>query len=119
VESLAYQTADVVGLMEEETGLSVPALKVDGGACKNNLLLSYQADLLGIPIERPDSVESTALGAAYLCGLAVGLYESRDAIKKNRKIERIFESEKDDAFREERMKKWRKAVERALAWAEE
>lgn len=119
VESLAYQTADVVALMKKETGLSVPALKVDGGACKNNLLLSFQADLLGIPIERPDSVESTALGAAYLCGLAVGVYESREAIKKNRKIERIFESAENAEFREERMKKWRKAVERSLAWTEE
>ena len=119
LESLAYQTADVVNLMEAETSLCVPSLKVDGGACKNNLLLSFQADLLGIPIERPDSVESTALGAAYLCGLAVGIYPSIEEIKKKRRIERVFQSEKDPSFREERMKKWRRAVERSLAWAEE
>ena len=119
VESLAYQTADVVAMMEEATGLTVPALKVDGGACKNNLLLSFQADLLGIPVERPASVESTALGAAYLCGLAVGLYNSVEEIQKNRAIERIFETDKDHSFREAQMKKWRRAVERSLGWAEE
>ncbi len=119
VESLAYQTADVVAMMEEATGLTVPALKVDGGACKNNLLLSFQADLLGIPVERPASVESTALGAAYLCGLAVGLYNSVEEIKKNRAIERIFETDKDLDFRKTQMKKWRRAVERSLGWAEE
>ena len=119
LESLAYQTADVVALMEDETALRVPALRVDGGACKNDLLLSFQADLLGIPIERPASVESTALGAAYLCGLTVGLYHSVDEVKKNRAVERVFETEKDSAFREEKIKKWRRAVERALAWAED
>ena len=119
VESLAYQTADVVAMMEEATGLRVPSLKVDGGACKNNLLLSFQADLLGIPVERPASVESTALGAAYLCGLAVGLYNSLDEIRKNRAIERVFETDKDSIFREAQMKKWRRAVERSLGWAEE
>ena len=119
LESLAYQTADVVAMMEEATGLSVPSLKVDGGACKNNLLLSFQADLLGIPIERPASVESTALGAAYLCGIAVGLYASVDEIKKNRAIERVFITDKDASFRETQMKKWRRAVERSLGWAEE
>ena len=119
VESLAYQTADVVSMMEAESGLKVPSLRVDGGACKNDLLLSFQADLLGIPIERPASVESTALGASYLCGLAVGMYKSTEDIKKNRAVEKIFESEKDTAFREQRMKKWRRAVERSLGWAEE
>jgi glycerol kinase len=104
-------------MMEEATGLSVPSLKVDGGACKNNLLLSFQADLLGIPIERPASVESTALGAAYLCGIAVGLYASVDEIKKNRAIERVFITDKDASFRETQMKKWRRAVERSLNWA--
>ncbi len=118
LESLAYQTADVVAMMESATGLKVPALKVDGGACQNNLLLSIQADLLGIPIERPASVESTALGAAYLCGLAVGMYASVEEIKQNRAVERIFVTEKDDAFRKEKMRKWRRAVERSLGWAE-
>jgi glycerol kinase len=74
---------------------------------------------LGIPVERPASVESTALGAAYLCGLAVGLYNSVEEIKKNRAIERIFETDKDLDFRKTQMKKWRRAVERSLGWAEE
>ncbi len=118
LESLAYQTADVVAMMEEATKLSVPSLKVDGGACKNNLLLSFQADLLGLPIERPASVESTALGAAYLCGLAIGIYASKEEIRANRSVERVFFTDRDDAFRKERMAKWRKAVERSLGWAE-
>ena len=104
-------------MMEEATGLSVPSLKVDGGACKNNLLLSFQADLLGIPIERPASVESTALGAAYLCGLSTGIFQSIEEIRKNRAVEKTYVSEKDDAFRKEKMRKWRKAVERSLEWA--
>ena len=74
---------------------------------------------MGIPVERPASVESTALGAAYLCGLAVGLYNSLDEIRKNRAIERVFETDKDSIFREAQMKKWRRAVERSLGWAEE
>lgn len=119
LESLAYQTADVIRLMEDTTGLSVPSLKVDGGACKNNLLLAFQADVLGIPIERPASVESTALGAAYLCGLAVGVYDSIESVKKNRAVEKIFVSEKSEAFREQRMKKWHRAVERTLGWTED
>ncbi len=119
LESLAYQTADVVAMMEEATKLSVPSLKVDGGACKNDLLLSFQADLLGIPIERPASVESTALGAAYLCGLSIGMYASKEEIKANRSVERVFLTDRDDAFRNDRMAKWRKAVERSLGWAEE
>ncbi len=119
LESLAYQTADVVHLMEETTGLCVPSLKVDGGACKNDLLLSMQADLLGIPIERPASVESTTLGAAYLCGLAVGIYDSKESIRENRSLEKRFISEMDASLREQKMKKWHRAVERSLGWAEE
>ena len=88
LESLAYQVSDVISLMEEQTGIGVKCLKVDGGASANNLLLSFQSDILGINIEHPECVETTALGAAYLCGLALGVYESTEEIKRNRKLTR-------------------------------
>ncbi len=118
LESLAYQTADVIRLMENTTGICVRQLKVDGGASANNLLLSFQSDILGIPIERPACVETTALGAAYLCGLAVGAYDSVDQIRENRAIERLFTPGQTDEWRDQHIKEWRRAVERALVWKE-
>ncbi len=119
LESLAYQTADVIELMERSTGLKINELMVDGGASANNLLLSFQSDLLGAPIKRPSCIETTALGAAYLCGLSTGVYKSLDEIKKNHNIEKTFEPTKDNSWREANIKKWRKAVQRSLAFAEE
>ncbi len=118
LESLAYQTADVTALMEKATGLSVSALAVDGGACANNLLMGFQADILGIPIERPECIETTALGAAYLCGLATGVYETCDEVKANRKVGRVFEPCTDEEWREKNLARWRKAVQRSLGWEE-
>lgn len=116
IESMAYQTADVIKLMEGSTDMKVGSLAVDGGASANDLLLSFQSDLLGIPIERPECIETTALGAAYLCGLATGIYKSTDDIKRNRKISRNFEPEKSDQWRMEKMDIWSKAVNRSLNW---
>ena len=116
LESMAYQTADVIELMEASTKIKVNALTVDGGAAANNLLLSFQSDLLGIPIERPECIETTALGAAYLCGLSTGLYKSTDEIKTNRKIATTCTPEKDDAWRKDKMSVWKKAVTRSLDW---
>ena len=116
LESLGYQTADVIDLMERSVGRKITELKVDGGASANNLLMTFQADILGVEIERPRCVETTALGAAYLAGLALGVYESTDDIKTHRKIERVFAPEKDGAWREEKTKTWRRAVERSLSW---
>ena len=116
LESLGYQTADVIDLMERSVGRKITELKVDGGASANNLLMTFQADILGVEIERPCCVETTALGAAYLAGLALGVYESTDDIKTHRKIERVFAPEKDGAWREEKTKTWRRAVERSLSW---
>ena len=116
IESMAYQTADVIKLMESSTDIKVGTLAVDGGASANDLLLSFQSDLLGIPIERPECIETTALGAAYLAGLATGMYKSTDEIKKNRRISKTFTSERDDAWREEKMSIWNKAVSRSLGW---
>ncbi len=118
LESMAYQTADVIDLMETATGIKVGELAVDGGASGNDLLLDFQADLLGIPVMRPACIESTALGAAYLAGLATGFFDSVEDIKKNRKTEMTFEPKMIDAERLSLMKKWRKAVERSLAWSE-
>ena len=116
LESMAYQTSDVIALMENSLGEKVRALAVDGGASENNLLLSFQADLLGIPVERPDCVETTALGAAYLAGLALGVYASLDEIKKNRSINKVFYPEKVNEWRIDRLSEWKKAVERTLGW---
>ena len=116
IESMAYQTADVIKLMESSTGIKVDGLSVDGGASANDLLLSFQSDILGISVNRPLCIETTALGAAYLCGLATGVYKSTDEIKINRKIEKTFEPTKDDAWREEKMDIWGKAVSRSLGW---
>ncbi|MBQ8302905.1 MAG: glycerol kinase GlpK [Clostridia bacterium] len=116
VESMAYQTADVIELMEGSTGIKVEGLSVDGGASANDLLLGFQADILGTNVNRPECIETTALGAAYLCGLATGMYRSTDEIKVNRKISKTFSPEKDEAWREEKMSLWKKAVGRSLDW---
>ena len=116
VESMAYQTADVIELMENSTGIKIEGLAVDGGASANDLLLSFQSDLLGTSVNRPECIESTALGAAYLCGLATGVYKSTDEIKNNRKIAITFEPTKSPEWREEKMSLWKKAVSRCLDW---
>lgn len=118
IESMAYQTADVVELMQKTTGINVKALKVDGGASANNLLLDFQANILGIPLERPACIETTALGAAYLCALALGIYNSPEEIKKNHATDKQIFPTKDDAWREEKLTQWRKAVGRSLGWKE-
>lgn len=116
VESMAYQTADVIELMENSTGIKIEDLSVDGGASANDLLLSFQADILGTSVNRPECIETTALGAAYLAGLASGVYKSTNEIKQNRKIAKAFHPEKDSAWREERISIWKKAVSRSLDW---
>ncbi len=118
LESIAYQTADVIELMENSTGIKIKSLKVDGGASANDLLLSFQSDILGIPIERPECVETTALGAAYLAGLSLGVYSSLEEIKNNRVIDRTFSDTKSDEWRREKIHKWKKAVKRSLEWNE-
>ena len=116
VESMAYQTADVIRLMEDSTGIKIEGLAVDGGASANELLLSFQSDILGTSVKRPECIETTALGAAYLCGLATGVYKSTDEIKINRRIAKTFEPTKDETWRIEKMDIWSKAVSRSLGW---
>jgi glycerol kinase len=113
---MAYQTADVINLMESSTSMKIDKLSVDGGATSNNLLLSFQADILGTTVLRPECIETTALGAAYLAGLATGVYKSTDEIKKNRRISKTFSPDKNDAWREDKMAIWKRAVARSLDW---
>ncbi len=116
IESMAYQTTDVIDLMERSASIKVKELAVDGGASANELLLQFQSDILGIPIERPQCIETTALGAAYLCGLSVGVYSSLDEIKNNRKTDKTFLPARTESWRKEKITRWRKAVERCLNW---
>ncbi len=116
LEAMAYGSADLLETMVATEHLSVPALRVDGGAAANDWLMQFQADVLGVPVERPDLVETTALGAAGLAGLALGVWESTDQFVQTRKFKR-FEPEIDDAQRRMHKAGWVRAVDAALAWA--
>lgn len=116
LESLAYQTKDVLGAMEADSGIKLQALKVDGGAVMNNLLMQFQADILGVPVDRPKVTETTALGAAYLAGLAVGVWQSKDELIKNWQLDARFESDMPGDLRSKLYQGWQKAVKRAMEW---
>ena len=114
VESLAYETYDVLKAMENDSGMELKRLRVDGGASANNFLMQFQADLLAGEIVRPVVTETTALGAAYLAGLAVGYYDSIEEIKQNWQVERIFEPQIDEEMRRMLLSGWENAVKRVL-----
>ncbi|WP_096225464.1 glycerol kinase GlpK [Geobacillus sp. FJAT-46040] len=116
LESLAYQTKDVLAAMEADSGISLTTLRVDGGAVKNNFLMQFQSDLLAVPIERPVVNETTALGAVYLAGLAVGYWNSRDDIAAQWQLERRFEPKMDDDKRTALYEGWKKAVQAARSF---
>jgi glycerol kinase len=118
LESVAYQTCDVLRLMQEEAGLRLPHLKVDGGAACNALLMQFQADLLGVPVRRPAVLETTALGAAYLAGLATGYWENQKEIAAHWSLEREFTPSMPVQQRQQLCRRWDNAVTRARAWAE-
>jgi glycerol kinase len=118
VESMAYQSRDVLDAMQRDAGIQLGQLKVDGGAAANNELLQFQADLLGVPVRRPVVAETTALGAAYLAGLAVSYWKDTADVTRNWALDREFTPRLDAARRETLFKGWQKAVQRALAWAE-
>ena len=117
LESLAYQTNDVIKAMQNDAGITLSSLKVDGGACANNFLMQFQADIIGAPVKRPICVETTAMGAAYLAGLAVGYWASKEEVVKNWKISKIFEPNMSEERRKELVDGWDKAVKYSFGWA--
>ena len=119
LESIAYQTADVLQAMEQDSKIHLKSLKVDGGASANDFLMQFQADIAGTPVHRPQCIETTALGAAYLAGLAVGYWKDKNEIRDNWQIGSIFQPKMSDEKRHQLLKGWEKAVKCALIWAEE
>ena len=116
LESIAFQVNDIIRCMEDDAGIRISELKVDGGAAANDLLMQFQADLIGIPVIRPDSIETTALGACYLAGLAVGFWEGVEEIRGQWAMDRSFEKKINDSERNAIVSGWEKAVERAKNW---
>ena len=115
LESIAFQTADVVTAMIADAGIELNRLRVDGGAVANNFLMQFQADVLGIEVERPRRIETTGLGAAYLAGLAVGLWQNVDELESHRKIDKVFSPRIDLNQREEKLEGWKNAVRRVMS----
>ncbi len=118
LESIALQSADVFGAMASDSGIALRELRVDGGACRNNLLMQMQADLLGVPVVRPKVTETTALGAAYLAGLATGFWSGADEVAAQWAVDRRFEPQLKASGRAEKLARWRQAVDRSKGWAE-
>ena len=116
LESMAYQALDIVRAMERDSGIPIKKLKVDGGACANDFLMQFQSDIMDSKVYRPSCIETTALGAAYLAGLAVGYWESTDDIKANWAVNRVFEPQMDDNRRAELVSGWHQAVSCCLHW---
>ena len=116
LEAIAFQSAEVLEAMISDSGVGLTELRVDGGASHNNLLMQFQADILGVPVVRPKITETTALGAAYLAGLAVGYWRSTDELRAQWQVDRVFEPVMGADERLARMARWRKAVGRSLDW---
>lgn len=117
LESIAYQTYDVLKAMEEDSGINLRHLKVDGGACANDFLMQFQADITDAPVERPVCIETTALGAAYLAGLAVGFWNNKEEVIENWQISQTFQPNMAEETRLEFMKGWHRAVKCSFGWA--
>ena len=117
LESLAYQSYDVLKAMEQDSGITLSSLNVDGGACANNFLMQFQSDIIDVPVFRPQCVETTAAGAAYLAGLAVGYWKDREDVSRNRSIDRTFHPSMDSETRNKLLRGWHAAVELSKGWA--
>ena len=117
LESLAFQTNDVLHAMELDSGIRLDSLKVDGGASMNNFLMQFQADLMNAPVHRPSCVETTAMGASYLAGLAVGFWADKEDVRRHWSMEREFLPERDDSWRKDEIDGWNKAVNATRNWA--
>lgn len=118
LEAIAYQVADLLKAVTEDTGLTPSELRVDGGASVSDIMMQFQADLLGVPVNRPQCVESTALGAAFLAGLTVGFWESPDEVARFRRVDRVFSPGMEPKRREQLADGWNRAVKRAMNWVE-
>lgn len=119
LESLAYQVNDVIKAMQADSGIALTSLKVDGGASANNFLMQFQSDIIDAPVKRPVCVETTAMGAAYLAGLAVGYWTDKEDVKKNWQIDQVFEVRMPGEERERKLKGWNRAVRCSYGWAKE
>ncbi|MBQ7278246.1 MAG: glycerol kinase GlpK [Clostridia bacterium] len=119
MESLAYQSADLLFAMQKDSGIALRSLKVDGGASANNFIMQFQADIMNTDVLRPLCVETTAMGAAYLAGLAVGYWQSKEDVVRNWAIDRVFHPVMGDIQRDQRLTGWRRAVKCAFGWAKE
>jgi glycerol kinase len=118
LEATAFQTAEIVEAMNKDSGVDVTELKVDGGMVQNELLMQFQADILGVTVIRPEVAETTALGAAYAAGLATGLWDSQDDLRENWAEDKRWEPKMDAEDRKTQMGLWKKAVTRTFDWAE-
>ena len=119
LESIAYQSRDVLDAMQQDSGIKLAALKVDGGAVANDFLMQFQADMMHTPVVRPTRIETTAMGAAFLAGLAVGFWKSSEELEDKFSVDREFIPQMDRDDRAKRYNGWKKAVERSRRWAEE
>jgi glycerol kinase len=117
LESIAYQTYDVLKAMESDAGLPIKELRVDGGATVNDLMMQFQCDILSVKVLRPEIIETTALGAAYLAGLATGFWKDIDSIAAQWKVDATFSPQMNDADKEKRLSAWKRAVTAVLAWS--
>ena len=118
LESIAYQTRDVIDAMQADSGIKLSSLRVDGGAVANNFLMQFQADVLDVTVQRPEVTEATALGAAYLAGLAVGFWDGLDELADKAVIDRSFKAHQDESKRNSRYRGWKRAVKCAQLWSE-
>ena len=118
LESIAFGVSDLITAMKADTGLALPELRVDGGASVSNVMMQFQSDLLGIAVNRPRNIETTALGAAFLAGLAIGFWHSKEDILSNWQNERVFFPQMSESRRESLISDWNRAVKRALRWAQ-
>jgi len=118
LEASAYQTRDIVEAMNQDSGVSLKRLKVDGGMVQNELLMQFQADILNVPVIRPTVTETTALGAAYAAGLAVGYWSSTEELRQNWSVDKIWTPRMEDNNRENKYRNWQKAVQRTFNWVD-
>ncbi len=118
LEAITYQMTDLLEAMKTDSGIELPELRVDGGASVSNIMMQIQADMIQTKVNRPKCVETTALGAAYLAGLAVGFWTSRDEIENIREVAKVFEPQMPKDQRDKLYAGWKRAVERSKAWAD-